>query len=291
MPLRRARGQGSYRVMRVPFTKMEGLGNDFIVMRQRLLGPKAAARLCDRRRGIGADGVLTLLPPQNEGDARMHVYNADGSVAEMCGNGLRCVISALGLRHARVETDAGLREGWQDQQITVTLGEAKLIDSEIEVKLGTQTVFGTAISMGNPHLVLPAFDADTDLVAMAERYGFALERHPRFPGRVNVGFPKQQGEDLALVVFERGSGITQACGTGAGAAAVAMIRRGWRSPVRVLLPGGLLTVEVTGDVHARAPGAALGQVRITGPARPVFDGTVEIADDEWLDTDFEAILK
>jgi diaminopimelate epimerase len=277
-------------VGRVPFTKLEGLGNDFIVLDggSRLLTPMAAAHLCDRRRGIGADGVLTLLPARHpEATRRFHVYNADGSVAEMCGNGLRCVARFVGGGQVVFDTDAGLRRTrlMDDGRIEADLAEATLLGERISVKLGERSWAGTGISMGNPHLVLDPFEEGADLLAMAQVYGPLLERHAHFPNRCNVGFLAPAADGVfRLVVFERGSGITLACGTGAGAAAVALVRAGRaQSPITLELPGGRLEVMVEGDPTAQVPvGVGLGQVRQRGPAVTVFAGVVELGDDQWL---------
>lgn len=273
---------------RVPFTKLEGLGNDFVVLETpRLLRPEVAARLCDRRRGIGADGILTLLPPRNaEATARFHVYNADGSVAEMCGNGLRCVARYTGGSGAIFDTDAGPRRTTllADGRVEADLAAATLLHPKVEVTLGDLRWSGLGISMGNPHLVLGPFEAGADLLALAQTHGPGLERHPAFPERCNVGFlAPGVGGLWELVVFERGSGITLACGTGAGAAAVALGR--WslaNSPVSLRLPGGILEVLVEGDPRLPVvPGAVLATVRQRGPAVPVYTGEVELGDDAW----------
>jgi diaminopimelate epimerase len=264
-------------VPRVSFGKYHGLGNDFVVI-DAVRGPfvtaAAARRICDRRRGVGADGVLSLLPPLLGGAIRMHIYNADGSEAEMCGNGLRCVVRKLldapGRRIA-VETGHGILEGrLEGDGVRVQLGRVEMIDPAVEVDLDGRPVTALAISVGNPHLVLPPFPEDAKLAELAARFGPALERHPRFPERVNVEFVKHARDGLELVVFERGSGITEACGTGAAATAFASLAGGeGRSPVRVQLPGGRLDVLIEGD-----------RVEIVGPAVHVFDGTIDLAEDE-----------
>lgn len=270
------------------FVKYHGLQNDFVVVdaRERRVTAAAAARLCHRRRGVGADGILSLMPATSPGAAfRMHVFNADGSIAEMCGNGLRCVVrhhlDATGADEVLVDTDAGPRRGWRaGANIGVTLGTATLIEDPIPVD---GLPVGLGVSMGNPHLVLPLIPPGDDLRAQAAARGPALERHPRFPERVNVGFPRLVAEDTVdLVVFERGSGITDACGTGAGAAATALARRGLVGRrVEVRLPGGPLEVELEGDPKANVgPGGALADVKIVGEAVRVFEGEVEVAEDE-----------
>lgn len=273
------------------FRKYHGLGNDFVVVDapDRAVTAEAARRLCDRRRGIGADGVLSLVRPRHpEAEFGMHVFNADGSVAEMCGNGLRCVVDDQLRRTGRartvIETGAGLREGWRSEaDIGVTLGTASLMYDDVEVAEGSEP--GTGISMGNPHLVLPLVPDSIDPLEQARAVGPALEHHAAFPHRVNVGFPRLEGEDrIRLVVFERGSGITDACGTGAGAAVTALARRGLIPSDRritVALPGGPLAVEISGNPRADvAQGGALGEVRIIGEAVRVFEGEIELAEAE-----------
>jgi diaminopimelate epimerase len=268
----------------VLFEKYEGLRNDFLVLDERRASEPSLSlarriALCDRHAGVGADGVLTLLKARAPGAiVRMHVTNADGSVPEMCGNGLRCVSRWL-LEHGlvgagevhHVDTDAGVYEARVQQADVVvqmrgaTLDDAcsggPLIDEEVEA--GSERLVGTAVSVGNPHLVLTA-PADKGL---AGRLGPLLEHHPRFPQRVNVGFAEPLGAaELGLVVWERGAGLTEACGTGATAAVAAFVRAG-RFPadeeVLVHLPGGDLFVSVSAD---------LSRIRMRGPARRVFKG-------------------
>ena len=264
------------------FTKYEGLGNDFMVVDGRTSGPvepAVAMAWCDRRGGVGADGVLTLLVPRfGTAHVTMHVTNADGSIAEMCGNGLRCVVRHMldqcGVRgRVRVDTGAGLLEGWADgADIGVTMGRARLLCAEVPFKTPLIAGVAVGVSMGNPHLVLPLGGADTDLEAMAREAGPLLEQHQHFPDRVNVGFVRRTRSDaLDLVVFERGAGITRACGTGAAAAVAACRFRGeldLDKPVRVQLPGGALRVRVTEGSGE----ADMGAVEVSGPARKVFEG-------------------
>lgn len=279
------------------FYKYEGLANDFILLeafraQQPPLSAEQAAALCDRRRGIGADGVLSLLKPETPGASfRMHIFNADGSVAEMCGNGLRCAVWHDTLRRPelpglrRVDTGAGLLWGEVEapEQVRLGMGPARLIEEDIPCA-GVEGL-GLGLSMGNPHLVLPMYPEGTDLMAEAERLGPALERHPHFPERTNVGFLCPEGEALRLVVYERGSGITLACGTGASAAAVAAWWRGalpgGRSEARVevelRLPGGPLRLFLEPKTTAaEGQGAALAEVQMSGAARRVFKGSVEL---------------
>ena len=167
----------------------------------------------------------------------MHVFNADGSVAEMCGNGLRCVVrhylAGRSADHVVVDTDGGLLDGWgrDDGTVRVSMGEAALIEPRVDATAPDVVFHGTAVSLGNPHLVLDRFSPDTDLMMKAAQYGPLFERHPMFPERVNVGFVAVDREQLRLVVFERGAGITQACGTGASAAAAVALSRGWVTDV------------------------------------------------------------
>jgi diaminopimelate epimerase len=274
------------------FRKYHGLGNDFVLLDRRAgggpVGAEAAIRWCDRRRGVGADGVLTILASE-VADARMHVTNADGSVAEMCGNGLRCVVkylvdeAGLGAAPLRVETGAGVREcrvqrgaDGRVEQVTVDMGLPELEGRRIPMaqegsfiarplEVAGARVSGTAVSMGNPHLVL--FDADREA---AGRLGPALERHPMFPARTNVEFVRLDGDGLDVLVWERGCGFTEACGTGACAAMVAAVVEGRlpageERPVR--LTGGVLHVLVE-------PGP--GRVLMRGPAVRVFEGDAQI---------------
>ncbi|MFY0524246.1 diaminopimelate epimerase [Archangium gephyra] len=271
------------------FFKYHGLGNDFIVLDCRQDGTDIDARfsqwLCDRRRGVGADGVLCLLPSES-GHARMVVHNADGSIAEMCGNGLRCAVKYLvdhsGEKPERIEVETGAgvlscMPGYGVDgvaEVEISMGPARLVAPNLpsgatgqpflgEVVPGHSGLRGYAINMGNPHLVLldqPLEDAG--------RLGPELERHPGFPERTNVEFVRVTEEGLAVVVWERGCGLTEACGTGACAAAVAAVlaRRlpadAW---LRVTLPGG--------DLHIRVP-SDLSDVRLRGPVSFVFTGVV-----------------
>ena len=271
------------------FFKYHGLGNDFIVLDRRQSGVdvdvETSRWFCDRRMGIGADGVLALLP-SDAGMARMVVHNADGSIAEMCGNGLRCAVKYLVDNSGEkpdtieVETGAGLlvcTPGYGVDgvaEVELSLGTARLVAPNLPSGVtgqpfldapvpGHSGLRGHAISMGNPHLVL----LDRPLEE-AGRLGPELERHPGFPERTNVEFVRVDKDGLTVVVWERGCGLTQACGTGACAAAVAAVlaRRlpadAW---LRVSLPGGDLRIRVPSD---------LSDVRLRGPAAFVFTGVV-----------------
>ncbi|BDG09086.1 diaminopimelate epimerase [Anaeromyxobacter paludicola] len=263
--------------MALSFQKYQGLGNDFVVIEAKsLMDPDRARRLCDRRRGIGADGVLTLLPPKAPGAvAFMHVYNSDGSVAAMCGNGVRCV--ARHLADARgldgeidVETAAGLRRctihrGRRGavESISVAMGPAR-DEGEQAFAVGSELLRARRISMGNPHAVIFG-DAS---VERATAIGPTIEAG--VPGGVNVGFAATGLDGLDLVVWERGAGLTEACGTGACAAAAAAVKLGLVDPVReveVRLPGGPLRITVARD---------LSSVLMRGPAERVFTGETEL---------------
>ncbi len=258
------------------FSKWHGLGNDFVLVEGPPVGPERARRVCDRRRGIGADGVVSILPPRTPGAvAAMHITNSDGSVAEMCGNAIRCVARHLaetrGLSgEILVDSDAGakactLHRGPSGQVIAVSveMGPARL-EGEQEFRVGRETLHATRVSMGNPHAVI--FDAPT-----RERAGAAGPEIERaVAGGVNVGFARAGAGGIDLVVWERGAGLTDACGTGACAAAVAAVRRGDvkpGAPVAVRLPGGVLEITVSPDLR---------RVVMRGPAERVFEGAAEL---------------
>ena len=266
--------------------KYQGLGNDFVLLDRRADGRDidagTARRLCDRRLGVGADGVLVLLPSA-AALARMVVHNADGSLAEMCGNGVRCAVKHLvdgaGEQPARLalETGAGTLEcavTYEDgraREVQVSMGPAKLAAPNLPAGApwvdqpvpGASGLRGTAVNLGNPHLVL--LDAGPE---RAGEMGPGLETSPLFPERTNVEACRVSGGGLAVAVWERGVGLTQACGTGACAAVVAAAVQG-RVPfdhwVRVTLPGGALEVQVRAD---------LSEVLQRGPAERVFEATV-----------------
>jgi diaminopimelate epimerase len=254
------------------FTKYHGLGNDFVVVDGPLMEAARAARLCDRRRGVGADGLLTVLPPRTPGAAAsMHLYNADGSVALMCGNGIRCLARHLaelqgGAGELVIDTDAGPRTctvhrgaGGAFEAVSVEMGPAR-VEGEQLFTVGTEHLRALRVDMGNPHAVL--FDEPTQ--ARAAVIGPAIER--QVPGGVNVGLARPGPHGIELVVWERGSGLTDACGTGACAAAVASTLSGAipaGAPVKVRLPGGRLLITVSPD---------LTRVTMRGPAERVFQG-------------------
>ena len=256
--------------MPLHFWKYHGLGNDFVVVEgSDLMTAERAVRICDRRRGVGGDGVLTVMPPRAGGVAYMHIYNPDGSVAAMCGNGIRCVARHLaesrGLAGAFVvETDAGPRTctvhrgAGGVEAVTVQMGTAR-IEGGQEFTVGDERVRTLRVSMGNPHAV--ALDGPEGF--RAGSVGPAIEA--QVPGGVNVGFGRAHDREIDLVVWERGAGLTDACGTGACAAAVTALHEGrirGEGPVTVHLPGGDLQITVGPDLA----------VQMKGPAERVFEG-------------------
>ncbi|MBN9421016.1 MAG: diaminopimelate epimerase [Candidatus Accumulibacter sp. 66-26] len=276
--------------MKIKFSKMHGLGNDFVVLdgvRQSLaLTPDQLRLLGDRHFGVGCDQILLVeKPAQDEVDFRYRIFNADGGEVEQCGNGARCFVRFVheqGLtdkREIRVETMKGIigPRLEADGSVTVDMGvpvfeperipfvspSAELVQP---LMAGDDEVAITAVSMGNPHAVQLVADVDA---APVERQGPLIERHPRFPQRVNAGFMQVVDRHaIRLRVYERGAGETLACGTGACAAAVAGIRRGLLdSPVRVETRGGEL------DIAWNGPGTP---VLMTGPAVTVFTGEIDL---------------
>jgi len=276
--------------VRYRFSKYEGLGNDFLVVTQDQFAPLSVAlaqRLCDRHFGVGGDGVL--VTGLREGRPFMLVFNADGSTPEMCGNGLRCVALYLldqGLLHEssfEVATGAGphhvtVSRGETGTTVEVAMRAASLDAGDVfrgaagERRVGApfdvdgRALHVTAVSMGNPHVVL--FDEG---LAEAAALGPRIERDARLTAGANVGFAHvRDANNVELTVWERGVGFTLACGTGACAAAVAAVETGRaerHAPITVHLPGGPLQIVVP------EPGAPIS---MTGPARLVFEGSVEL---------------
>ncbi|HET8585035.1 MAG TPA: diaminopimelate epimerase [Casimicrobiaceae bacterium] len=267
------------------FTKMEGLGNDFVVVDATrepfTLDATAIRRLADRRFGVGCDQVLVVEPASGNADFRYRIFNADGGEVEQCGNGARCFVVYVrehGLtskREIRVETAGGLivprLEG--DGEVSVDMGTPRISPVDIPFIGGKGAIVEpldvdgkrieiSAISMGNPHAVQVVDDVDTAPVATQ---GPLIERHPRFPARVNAGYMQiVDRATIRLRVFERGAGETLACGTGACAAVVAGRRRGLLDEtVRVQTRGGELTIRWPGEGSP---------VTMKGPARTVFEG-------------------
>jgi len=287
--------------MKLKFTKMHGAGNDFIVIdavnQQVELSPEQWARLADRRFGIGADQILIVERPTEEGcDFRYRIFNNDGGEVEQCGNGSRAFVrfvSDKGLtdkRSIRVQTMAGIITPRleDDGSVTVDMGAPRLEPAQVpfdsaglagvpqgrdtlwpitvRARGAEQTVLVSVVSMGNPHAVQVVEDVDSAPVAET---GPQIEHHPRFPKRVNAGYLQVLDRShVKLRVFERGAGETLACGTGACAAVVAGIRRGLLdSPVQVEARGGRLSIAWAGE----------GQpVYLSGPAETVFEGEITL---------------
>ncbi len=277
--------------MSLTFWKYHGLGNDFILIDNRdqqdpILDAAMAMQLCDRRFGVGADGVIFLLPSQEEGaDYQMRIFNSDGSEPEMCGNGIRCLaqfLQDLGVNSPkdtyRIQTLAGLiiPRIQEPGLITVDMGPPRIRAAEIPTTLGNpddtileyplqvaeQSWTITCVSMGNPHCV--TFVEDVNPIDL-ERIGPLFEHHPVFPQRINTEFVQVLSPThLRMRVWERGAGATLACGTGACAVLVAAVLTQRAQPEAVVeLPGGPLTIHW--DPSSQ-------HVLMTGPAQRVFQG-------------------
>lgn len=269
------------------FTKMQGLGNDFIVFEAddaHLLSPEQLRKLSDRRTGIGFDQALVIQSPKRpETDVYYRNYNADGSEVEQCGNGARCIASLVakqrGQKSLRMDCLGGLVNAQvrDDGQVSIDMGvpnftpnslpfvaDAPANHYTLDVNGSAHTI--GAVSMGNPHAVLMVNDVG---LAPVDSLGALIEVHPRFPNRVNVGFMKiVSRNEINLRVFERGVGETQACGTGACAAVAVGRKRGeLDETVKVNLPGGQLSISWQGEGQ---------KLWMTGPATRVFTGQVEI---------------
>lgn len=291
--------------MRVPFTKMQGAGNDFVVLDETRgsLGLSAWQYrfLANRHFGVGADQILTVRPPPTpEVDFEYVIHNADGGEVEHCGNGARCFVRYVRERgltrkdRVRVKVQQGTIELRMDPdgRVTVDMGPPVFDLPHIPFDprgLSARPVDGweswalpdpasglvSVLSMGNPHAVLRVPDTATAPVLTV---GPLIENHPCFPRRVNVGFMQVVSRtQVKLRVFERGVGETLACGTGACAAVVAGIRHGWLDQrVDVQALGGQLTIEWAGSAQGTSPWHA--PVFMTGPATTVFEGSIELPD-------------
>jgi diaminopimelate epimerase len=275
--------------MPLTFYKYEGLGNDFLIVEKEALGgvrlsTERAIALCDRHRGVGGDGVLIL----DLASPRMDVINSDGSVPEMCGNGIRCAALHLARRagesalEVSIDTLAGphaclVVNGAGAESVAVQMAPPSLMPCDLPLssdkpwldhplEVGGQTLRLSGVSMGNPHAV--TFDEVGDARL---QLGPQVQSDPHFPEGVNVGFVSDlEGSTMRLDVLERGAGWTQACGTGACAAAVAAVETGRarrEQPISVRLPGGTLMITVG------APGQT---VLMQGPARFVFQGETDL---------------
>lgn len=276
--------------MLLRFTKMHGLGNDFVVIdlitQRYRLRQKDILSICDRHLGIGCDQLLVVEYPQSpDVDFRYRIYNCDGNEVEQCGNGARCFAKFVrdkkltGKQTIKVETSTGNIELFitQDQQVLVNMGKPRLKPMEIPftasqkashytIEANGQSLTIGAVSMGNPHCTTVVANVAQ---AEVETLGPILECHPSFPHKVNVGFMEiTDRQHIKLRVFERGVGETLACGTGACAAVVAGQIQGLLGhTVTVELPGGQLLIEWRGEGHP---------VMMTGPASNVFEGQIQL---------------
>ena len=276
--------------MQLQFTKMHGLGNDFVVIdainQSVSLSTEQVTHICDRHFGVGCDQLLLVERPETEAaDFRYRIFNNDGGEVEQCGNGARCFVRFVHDNHLtdkteiRVETRAGIIsiKLEADGQVTVNMGAPIFIPSAIPfiaeaqetrytIEIEHQLVTMGVVSMGNPHAVMQVNDVES---ASVQQLGRQLETHARFPNRANIGFMQvTDPTHIRLRVYERGAGETLACGTGACAAVVIGIKWGLlKSRVTVSLPGGDLQIHWQGEGYP---------VMMTGPAQPVFTGSLAL---------------
>ena len=262
--------------MRRPFHKMHGLGNDFVIVDAReepfAVTPSLARAIANRRTGVGCD-QLVVLEPSDSADLRMRIWNSDGGEVESCGNATRCVVQLTGAK--QIDSDGGLLVGEDlGGEVEVSIGEPRFGWDEIPLAYPIDTnplpmawgelVGPMALNVGNPHLVF--FVDDVDSVPIQE-LGPRIEDDPAFPERINVNVAHAEENGVSLRTWERGAGLTLACGTGACATAVASIRtKRASSPVKVSMPGGSLMI-------AWAPGEP---IRMRGSATHVFSGELDL---------------
>ncbi|MBE6529437.1 MAG: diaminopimelate epimerase [Ruminococcaceae bacterium] len=257
------------------FTKMQGLGNDYLYVFGEV--PENIVDLCkklsDRHFGAGSDGMI-YISPSEVADFRMRIFNADGSEAKMCGNGIRCVGKYVydkgytDKTHLTVETLSGMKTldlrvlGGKVKEVTVDMGAAQ-VEKEMRLSINSADLLCTPVSVGNPHAVVFVENAET---APVKTLGAQIEHAPAFPGGVNVEFVQViSSTELRMRVWERGSGVTMACGTGACASVAAAVKKGFcpfDTPIFVRLDGGTLDIVVSQN----------GQVTMTGPAEIVYEG-------------------
>jgi len=263
--------------MRLAFTKMHGAGNDFVVIDSTRepfsLSRAQLQRIADRHRGVGCDQILVVEPGGPEVDFRYRIFNADGGEVEQCGNGARCFVKFVhdkrltAKREIRVQTLGGaiVPRLEADGEVSVDMGPPTRPVLE-SLKVDGEDVELAILSMGNPHAVQLVAEVAS---APVTTQGPVLERHPRFPSRVNAGYMQVHDRHrIALRVWERGAGETLSCGTGACAAVVAGVARGLLdSPVRVETRGGTLTISWAGGDNP---------VWMKGPAETVYEGTLEL---------------
>ena len=275
------------------FTKMHGIGNDYIYVngfKETVMNPsEAAKRLSDRHFGVGGDGLI-LIQPSEKADFKMEMYNSDGSLGAMCGNGIRCVgkyVYDYGLTdqtRVSVETKSGIKfldltaKQGKVSQVEVDMGEPVLKPESVPVSLEGDSVIDreftlgekkyriTCVSMGNPHCVVPVENVQELEI---EKMGPLFEHHSLFPDRVNTEFIRVlDRENVQMRVWERGSGETLACGTGACAVAVACVLNGWtQEQITVHLLGGELKIRWDREKN---------RVFMTGPAQTVFEGEIDL---------------
>ncbi|MEL6500227.1 MAG: diaminopimelate epimerase [Cyanobacteria bacterium J06623_1] len=277
--------------MVIEFSKYQGLGNDFILIDNRhaaapIVTPEQAINLCDRHFGIGGDGVIFALPGKEDSDYTMRIYNSDGSEPEMCGNGIRCLAKFIAdlegntevNKSYRIDTLAGLivPRLTNDGEVTVDMGEPELLAAKVPttmdggdgkvvaqpLEVADHTWSVTTVSMGNPHCI--TFVEDSSAIALA-KMGPVFEHHPVFPQRTNTEFVEVVKPNyVKMRVWERGAGITLACGTGACATVVAgVLNNKCDRQTTVELPGGCLQINWS---------AKDNRVYMTGPAQKVFQG-------------------
>ncbi len=278
----------------VKFTKMQGLGNDFVIIDneeyKKINTPlnELAIKLCHRNFGIGADGLIIVNPNPKQGDIGWFFYNSDGSIAQMCGNGMRCFAKyvydkkLVDKKEFAVETEAGIitPQIIDENTIKVNMSKPILEPNKIPAKVSSNLNFeitaddrtfkANAVSMGNPHCII---FTDEDTKQLAVKYGPFIEKHETFPEKTNVEFAKIVSQnEINLDVWERGCAITLACGTGACATVTAAILNGLcKSPVKVNLPGGSLKIEWDGSINEPDK-----NIFMSGDAKYVFVGEINI---------------
>jgi len=278
----------------INFTKMQGLGNDFVILdyeeyeKTKIEIPELAKKLCDRNFGIGADGLIIVNPDTKNTDIGWYFYNSDGSIAQMCGNGMRCFAKYVRKKgivnkdEFSVDTKAGIiiPKINDNGLVTVNMNKPVLEPSfipvkasynlNIEITAGNKTFKATAVSMGNPHCII---FVEENSKQYALKYGSEIETNPIFPEKTNVEFIKiLSRNEINLDVWERGCGITLACGTGACASVVAGILNNLLDKkVKVNLPGGVLYVEWDGNLNDTDK-----NVYMTGPAEFSFVGQIDL---------------
>ncbi|NUR45377.1 MAG: diaminopimelate epimerase [Sphingomonas sp.] len=262
--------------MKRRFDKMHGLGNDFVIVDAREqpfeLTTALAKAIADRRTGVGCDQLI-VLEPSETADLKMRIWNSDGGEVESCGNATRCVVQLTGAK--RIDSDGGLLEGEElGAEVEVSIGEPRFGWDEIPLAYAMDTAalpmawdgleHPMALNVGNPHVVF--FVEELDAVPI-EEIGPKIEHDPAFPDRINVNVAEIVGDGIRLKTWERGAGLTLACGTGACATAVAAIKsKRALSPVKVTMPGGSLTISW-------APGEP---IRMRGTATHVFSGELDL---------------